>query len=313
MSGRPQGNTGEIPASGWEVSSGHFVEVQPGLRLHYACCGDPGRPLLLMLHGFPEFWGAWRHLMPAFADRWFVVAPDLRGYNLSDKPAQIADYRPSKLIADVAGIVRALGRERCTLVAHDWGGAIAWSVAIAHPAMIERLVILNAPHPVPFARALAHDTAQIEASAYMNWLRRDGSEAKLAEEGFRRLEGFLTRFGGGEWFDESTRAAYHAAWSRPGALTGSVNWYRASPLHPATDTEAGATGLTLDPSAFVVKVPTLVLWGERDVALLPVLLDGLDEVVPDLRIVRLPEATHWLAHEAPAQVIDEIRSFIDGA
>ena len=195
-------------------------------------------------------------------------------------------------------------------IGYTANGMSVWNI---DDAMIERLVILNAPHPVPFARALAHDTAQIEASAYMNWLRRDGSEAKLAEEGFRRLEGFLTRFGGGEWFDESTRAAYHAAWSRPGALTGSVNWYRASPLHPATDTEAGATGLTLDPSAFVVKVPTLVLWGERDVALLPVLLDGLDEVVPDLRIVRLPEATHWLAHEAPAQVIDEIRSFIDGA
>jgi pimeloyl-ACP methyl ester carboxylesterase len=293
------------------IRTGNFLEVQPGIRLHYACCGDPAKPLLLMLHGFPEFWGAWRHLMPAFADRWFVVAPDLRGYNLSDKPAQVSDYRPSKLVADVAGLVRALGRERCTLVAHDWGGAIAWSVAIAHPALVERLVILNAPHAVPFARALASDAGQIAASAYMNWLRREGSEAKLAENGFKRLEGFLTKFGGGAWFDDAAREAYHAAWSQPGALAGSVNWYRASPLHPATESEPGASGLALDPAAFVVKVPTLVIWGERDVALLPVLLDGLDELVPALRIVRLPQATHWVAHEAPARVIEEIRAFLD--
>jgi len=300
-----------LPSGGaLPVVAGRFAEVQPGVRLHYASCGDASKPLMLMLHGFPEFWGAWRHVMPAFADAFHVVAPDLRGYNLSDKPAEVADYRPGKLIADVAGLVRALGHERCVLVAHDWGGAIAWSVAIAHPEIVERLVILNAPHPVPFAKALASDPAQIQASQYMNWLRRPGSEALLAEDGFRRLEGFFLKLGGQAWFDETTREAYHAAWSQPGALTGGVNWYRASPLHPATESEQGAARLVLDPQAFVVRMPTLVIWGDGDTALLPVLLEGLDALVPELRIVRLPEATHWLVHEQPARVVSEIRAFL---
>jgi pimeloyl-ACP methyl ester carboxylesterase len=308
VSGAGEGTSAACGAA--PVIEGGFAEVQPGVRLHYARCGDASKPLMLMLHGFPEFWGAWRHLMPAFADAYHVVAPDLRGYNLSDKPAAVADYRPSKLIADVAGLVRALGHERCVLVAHDWGGAIAWSVAIAHPELIERLVILNAPHPVPFAKALASDPAQIRASQYMNWLRRPGSETVLAQDGFARLESFFLNLGGEAWFDAATRHAYHSAWSQPGALAGGVNWYRASPLHPATESEPGASGLSLDAQAFTVRVPTLVIWGERDTALLPVLLDGLDALVPDLRIVRLPEATHWLAHEQPERVVAEIRAFL---
>lgn len=300
-------------AQQFPIVAGRFAEVQPGMRLHYASCGDPSKPLMLMLHGFPEFWGAWREIMPAFADRYHVVAPDLRGYNLSDKPPAVRDYRPSLLVADVAGLVRALGHERCVLVAHDWGGAIAWSVAIAHPDMVERLVILNAPHPVPFARALASDAAQQQASQYMNWLRRPGSEALLAENGFARLEGFFLKLGGEAWFGADARADYHAAWGRTGALAGGVNWYRASPLYPPTADDAGASKLQLDPASFIVRVPTLVIWGEGDTALLPVLLDGLDVQVPDLRIVRLPEATHWLIHEQPQRVVAEIRRFVAGA
>jgi pimeloyl-ACP methyl ester carboxylesterase len=299
-----------VPSGTTPDVAGHYATVQPGIRLHYASCGDASRPLMLMLHGFPEYWGAWRAVMPAFADAFHVVAPDLRGYNLSDKPAEVADYRPSRLIADVVGLVRALGHQRCVLVAHDWGGAIAWSVAIAHPEIVERLVILNAPHPLTFARDLAGDPEQIQASQYMNWLRRPGSETRLAENDFARLEGFLTHPHGASWFDAAERSAYHQAWSQPGALTGGVNWYRASPLHPATEAEPGAAGLSLDPAAFTVKVPTLVVWGEADAALRPGLLAGLDAVVPELRIVRLPEASHWLVHEAPERVVTEIRDFV---
>ncbi|MFP5406224.1 MAG: alpha/beta fold hydrolase [Gammaproteobacteria bacterium] len=293
-----------------EIAAEQFVEVAPGVRLHYASCGDPSRPLMLMLHGFPEFWGAWREIMPAFCGSFHVVAPDLRGYNLSDKPREVRDYRPSVLVADVVGLVQALGHTRCVLVAHDWGGAIAWAVAIAHPELVMRLVILNAPHPVPFARDLSGDPAQQKASAYMNWLRRPGSEALLAENDFARLDGFFLKPGGRSWFDAATRAAYHAAWGQPGALTGAVNWYRASPLYPPGDEDPGAGKLHLDPSVFVVRAPTLVIWGERDPALLPGLLEGLDAVVPGLRIVRIAEATHWLVHEQPQRVIEEIRSFV---
>ena len=295
------------------IRDGQYVEVQPGLRLHYASCGDPSKPLLLLLHGFPEYWGAWRGLMPAFADDHHVVAPDQRGYNLSDKPADVRDYRAPLLVGDLVGLIRALGHERCVLVGHDWGGAVAWAFAIAHPEMVERLVILNAPHPVPFARALAGDPAQQQASRYMNWLRRPGSEERLAENGFARLERLLQNPDGADWFDAATRADYHAAWGQPGALAANVAWYRASPLFPPTESERGAAGVTLDPAAFVVNVPTLVVWGERDIALLPVLLDGLDALVPKIRIVRIPDASHWLVHEQPQRVIDEIRSFVADA
>ncbi len=292
------------------VSSGHFAQVQPGVRLHYAAAGDPTRPLMLMLHGFPEFWGAWQALMPRFSSDFHVVAPDLRGYNLSDKPAGVESYRASRLIADVSGLVRALGHDRCVLVAHDWGGAIAWSVAIACPELVERLVILNAPHPVPFARALATDDAQIRASAYMNWLRRPGSESVLADDGFARLERMLTGEQVPAWFDPATRERYRQAWAQAGALEAAVNWYRASPLHPATDSEPGASALALDAARFRVTAPTLVIWGERDTALLPVLLDGLDSLVARLRVVRLASATHWLVHEVPERIATEIADFL---
>src|SRR5690606_21381154 len=149
------------------------------LRLHYASCGDERAPLLLMLHGFPEGWFAWRAVMPAFARRFHVVAPDLRGYGRSDKPEGVDAYRASELVGDLDAFVDALGHARCVLGGHDWGGPLAWAFAIAHPRRIERLVILNAPHPVPFARALAGDAGQQAASAYMGWLRRPGSENVL--------------------------------------------------------------------------------------------------------------------------------------
>ncbi|MCD6673081.1 MAG: alpha/beta hydrolase [Burkholderiaceae bacterium] len=281
------------------------------LRLHYASCGNERGPLLLMLHGFPEGWFAWRELMPAFAARFHVVAPDLRGYGRSDKPEDVDAYRVSELVADVNALIDALGRERCALVGHDWGGAIAWAFAIAHPQRVERLVILNAPHPVPFAQALAHDARQQAASAYMNWLRRPGSETVLARDDFARLDAMLESMGGAPWLDAAQRAEYHEAWRTPGALAAAVNYYRASPLHPPGEGEAADAARTLDASRFVVHVPTLVIWGERDLALLPSLLDGLDRVVPRLRLVRLPEATHWLVHEAPQRVAAEIAAFVD--
>ena len=295
------------------ITTGHFARVAPDVQLHYASCGVPGAPLMLFLHGFPEFWYAWRAVLPAFGDRFHAVAPDLRGYNLSDKPADVRAYRASALVADVDALVRGLGHERCVLVAHDWGGAVAWSFAIAHPQRVAKLVILNAPHPVPFARALAGDAEQQTASQYMNWLRRPGSEAVLARDGFARLDDFFLRLGGAAWFRGEVRDAYHAAWAQPGAIAGAVAYYRASPLHPPSGDDPGAARLQLADSDFVVRTKTLVVWGERDTALRPVLLEGLERLVPDLRVVRLPAATHWLVHEQPQRVIREIAEFVDDA
>ncbi len=295
------------------ITTGHFARVAPDVQLHYASCGVPGAPLMLFLHGFPEFWYAWRAVLPAFGDRFHAVAPDLRGYNLSDKPADVRAYRASALVADVDALVRGLGHERCVLVAHDWGGDVAWSFSIAHPQRVAKLVILNAPHPVPFARALAGDAGQQAASQYMNWLRRPGSEAVLARDGFARLDDFFLRLGGAAWFRGEVRDAYHAAWAQPGAIAGAVAYYRASPLHPPSGDDPGAARLQLADSDFVVRTKTLVVWGERDTALRPVLLEGLERLVPDLRVVRLPAATHWLVHEQPQRVIREIAEFVDDA
>jgi pimeloyl-ACP methyl ester carboxylesterase len=295
---------------GAAVRTGRRVEVQPGVRLHCAEGGVPGRPLLLFVHGFPEFWYAWKDLLPAFADRWHAVAPDLRGFNLSDKPTDPKAYRPATLVADLEGLIRALGHERAVVVAHDWGGALAWSLAIAMPHRVASLVILNAPHPVPFARDLATDPAQQRASAYMNFLRAPGAESALAKDDFAAMDRFFVDVSAAPWYDAPTRAAYHEAWRRPGALSGGLAYYRASPLYPPTADDPGAKRLQLDPDDYRVRVPTRVIWGERDHALLPSLLEGLDALVPDLDLVRLPECSHWLVHEEPERVAGLIRGFI---
>lgn len=294
------------------ITEGHFCDVAPGVRLHYAQCGDPRAPLMLLVHGFPEFWRAWEPLMPLLADRWHVVAPDMRGFNLSSKPEGLKSYRAQALIGDLGALIDALGGGTATVAGHDWGGAASFGLAIADPRRVSRLVILNSPHPVLFARALSASGEQQRASAYMNWLRAPGSEEALAENDFARLERFFASMGAATWFSGEVRAAYHRAWAQPGALTGGLNYYRASPLHPPTANEPGASALALRDEDFIVRVPTLVIWGEQDAALRPVLLEGLDRFIPDLRIERIAEATHWLVHEQPQRIAASISAFAAG-
>lgn len=294
------------------IRTGRYVEVQPGIRLHCAEAGDPSSPPVVLVHGFPEFWYAWKDVLPRLATRWHAVAPDLRGFNLSDKPTDVRAYRAPALVADLDGLIRGLGHERVVLVAHDWGGAVAWAFATAMPHRVSRLVIVNAPHPVPFARLLATDPAQQAASAYMNWLRRPGAEDALAKDDFALMDRFFVGISPAPWYDAATRAAYHAAWSQPGALAGGLAYYRASPLYPPIGDDPGAARLSLKPEDFTVRVPTRVVWGERDRALLPALLDGLDTMVPELDIVSLPECSHWVAHEAPDRLAALIDDFASG-
>lgn len=283
------------------VSDGHFVTLPNGMRLHYACAGTRGQPLLLFLHGFPEFWFAWHAQLAHFGDAFYAVAPDLRGYNLSDQPAEVNAYRAKWLLQDIGQLIDALGAERCVIVAHDWGGALAWQFAIQQPEKVERLLIINATHPVPFAEGLARDPAQQAASQYMNWLRADGSEDALAKDDFRVAERLMLGMGDNPaWFDADTRARYHACWAC--GLRGGVNYYRASRVHPPTASEPGAAGLALEPEQFRVPVPVRVLWGEQDRAMLPKLLDTLDRFVADLTITRVPDASHWIVHEQPERV-----------
>lgn len=284
-----------------------FHSLAGGLRLHALEAGSG--PLMLFLHGFPEYSGMWRLQLEHFRGRFHVAAPDQRGYNLSDKPAALRDYRARPLVDDVLQFADALGQRKFTLVAHDWGGAIAWNVAAWHPDRVERLVILNAPHPLTFLRELRRNPAQLEASRYMTLLRQSRAEALLSEDGYRRLRRMSVEAWGSNGGDASPAAvaACVAAWSQPGALTGMLNWYRASPLHPP---EPDAPLPELDPALFHVRVPTLVIWGMRDQALLPAMLDGLEEHVDHLTVECVPDASHWVVHERPALVNGLIDRFV---
>ncbi|HEX7044977.1 MAG TPA: alpha/beta hydrolase [Burkholderiales bacterium] len=288
----------------------HEYATINGIRLHYVTAGSG--PLILFLHGFPEFWYAWTKQLEEFSRDHRAVAPDMRGYNLSEKPEGVEAYRAKHLIEDVRLLIEHLGGPPCVLVAHDWGGAVAWSFAAAHPEYLSHLVIINAPHPVPFARALRDDPEQIAASQYMLLLRDPKAERVLSENDCRRLANMLTAFADGRagWPSAADLARYREAWSQPGALTAALNYYRASPLHPRAPDSPGAAALALDPRRFTVTVPTLVVWGERDRALRPVLLDGLHEVVPNMTVTRIAEGSHWVVHEHPDLVNRLIRRFI---
>jgi epoxide hydrolase 4 len=196
------------------------------------------------------------------------------------------------------------------LVAHDWGGAVAWALAAQRPEMLRRLLIVNAPHPVAFARELRENPAQQAASAYMNFLCRPDAAALLAADDFARLWPFFTRMGGQAWLDAATRARYRDVWSR--GLDGALNYYRASPLRPPLDETSAIHRVTIAPAEVTVRVPTTVLWGEGDSALPVALLDGLEAYVPELDVVRVPGATHWIVHERPGLVADTIRRCLAG-
>ena len=288
-----------------------------GIRLHCAVQGPESgasRGTIVFVHGFPEFWYCWKRQIPDFAQDYRVVAPDLRGYNLSDKPEGVDAYSIKNIAADLAGLIDALGDGPVVMVAHDWGGAIAWPFAAWYPEKLQQLVILNAPHPTTFARELMNNRAQQEASQYVNLLRSPKAETILSRDDFALMRQFA--FGSmsdAAGLTDDDTAAYVEAWSQPGALTGSLNYYRAMPGAPP-DLRDGASAATPPENVKVpevhISVPTLVIWGEQDTALLPSLLDGLDAYVADLRIHRIPDASHWVQHEAADEVNRTIREFL---
>lgn len=278
------------------------LELPDGITLACRAAGQTGRqPTVLLLHGFPEAAFVWDEVMLLLAPHARCVAPNLRGYAGSSAPSEVAAYRAKPLVADVAALIEALGAPVDVLVAHDWGGALAWNLAAQQPALLKRLLMINSPHPATFLRELRHGPAQQAASAYMNFLCRPDAETLLAEDGWRRLWRF---FGDAAWLTPALRQRYEAAWSA--GLTGPLNYYRASPLRPATGPDDALHSLVLPDAAVTVKVPTKLLWGEQDVALLPGLLDGLERWVPPLRLHRVADASHWIVHEQPAFVAEQI-------
>ena len=287
-----------------------FAEVN-GRRLHYVSVGEG--ELVLFIHGFPEFWGAWIGQLTEFGRDYQAVALDMPGYNLSSISPEPDDYHMWRLIGDVKGLAESLGRRKFTLAAHDWGGGVAWSLAGRYPECVEKLIIINSPHSAVFARELLNNPAQRKASAYMNAFREAGAEDLLAQDNYAWLARALWGKRSLWTASESEKKPYYEVWSRPGALTGGLNYYRVSPLYPPLgpeDEERLKGILDLEPSVFRVEVPTLVIWGERDDALLIGNLDGLEDYTPDLKVVRIPDADHWVVHEKPEIVNGLIREFL---
>jgi len=300
---------GAVAQAGAPAISHEYAEVN-GVRLHYAKAGSG--PLILFLHGFPEFWYEWKNQLVEFGRDHAAVAPDMRGYNLSSKPAEQSAYAVPQLVEDIRALsselLKANGGSKFTLVAHDWGGAIAWIFAALHPEMLDKLVIINAPHPTVFARELRENAAQQQASQYMLLFRSPEAEATLSANNYATLVNAILGDGikNGTVTDED-KAAYIAAWSQPGALTGGLNYYRASAIGPP---KPGEPPNPLLSQPVIVRVPTLVIWGEKDTALLTGNLNGLEPFVPTLTVKRIPDATHWVVREKPGDVNRFIREFI---
>ena len=272
-----------------------------GVKLHYAKAGN-GKKLIMFVHGFPEFWYAYKHQLQEFSKsgEYTVIAPDMRGYNLSSKPDSVKEYQVKYMVEDLRQLSEKLGFKKFTLVAHDWGGGIAWWFAITHADYLNKLVIINAPHPAIFQRELSKNPDQQKASAYMTFFKTTQAEKALSANNYQQL--VETVFGPDlktRNFNDADKQAYLRAWSQPGALTAGLNYYRAMAL-----------GSGLDNSSYKVNVPTLVIWGENDKYLMTSNLTGLEAYVPDLKIKRLPEGSHWIIHEQPQLVNKYIKKFI---
>jgi pimeloyl-ACP methyl ester carboxylesterase len=283
-----------------------FVEVN-NIRMHYVYAGSG--PLVLLLHGFPEFWYSWRHQIPTLSEKFRVIAPDLRGYNKTDKPPRVEDYSASNLIGDVVGLINKLGAdgEQAILVGHDWGGAIAWMVAMFQPQVLERLIILNVGHPGTRNLKGFLDFDQMQRSWYMFFfLIPDVPEEVLARNDFEFLRKMAfdtaTRQ---EAFTEDDIEKYVSMWKQPGVLTGAINYYRA-----ITNSEYWRQ--LGKPRDFPpIKAPTLQIWGEDDPFLGNQLTEGTEQFIDaPYRLEFIPNCSHWVQQEAPGEVNALILDFL---
>ena len=324
----------------------YVQELPHGIRLSCRSAGEIGRPVLVFLHGFPEAAFIWDDMLRHFArpqnGGFRCVAPNLRGFEQSSAPPDVSAYRPKHLVQDIAALLAIEGGQtqlgaapgeasplkeqqlaqskgrggpqiEC-LVAHDWGGAVAWSLAAQQPDLMKKLAIINSPHAGTFLRELQHSPSQQAASAYMNFLIRPDAEKLLSEDDFRRLFEFFMPSATDKkslgprtpphWLTEALRAQYRDVWQR--GLTGPLNFYRASPLRPGPDIAKVAIPREL----LDVRLSTLVLWAMADIALPPALLTGLADYVPHMELKKIEGAGHWIIHEQPALVAQHLRDFL---
>jgi epoxide hydrolase 4 len=286
-----------VGSSSLDVTHGE-AQVGGGVRLHYVEAGEG--PLVVLLHGFPEFWYSWRHQIPALAAAGFhVVVPDMRGYNLSDKPVGGRAYDTDLLANDVAGLVRHFG-EQAHVVGHDWGAVVAYVTAMRHPTMVRKLAILNVPHPARMLEGF-RTLKQLRKSWYMFFFQLPKlPEYLLARDGFSFLKRSLRSGGSGSFSDEDLER-YVEAWERPGALTAMINYYRS-----ALRTSPRAAESRLSP----IEASTLVIWGERDPFIGAELAEPSARWVANVRVERLPEAAHFVQRDAPERVNELLCSFL---
>ncbi len=272
------------------------------MRLHAVAAGPQDAPVVILLHGFPEFWYGWRRQIEPLAAAGFrIIVPDQRGFNLSSKPSGVAAYALTKLASDVIAIADQLGREKIFLAGHDWGAAVAWSTALLHPQRVAKLAVLNVPHPSVMRKFLATHPRQILRSWYMfffqlPWL----PEALFSAFNFRVAARSLLRSSRPGTFSPEDLAQYRAAWSQPGALTAMINWYRA-----IFRTRVKFPDKT-------VRVPTRILWGERDAFLLAEMAHESLRYCTSAELFTFADATHWLQHEEPARVSELLIDFFRG-
>jgi len=277
----------------------HHVPTN-GLHLHVVQCGPADGPLVILLHGFPEFWYGWRHQLAFLAEAGYHVwAPDQRGYNLSDKPRHVRDYTIDQLAADIIGLIDAAGHNTATVIGHDWGAAVAWHLAAQYPARVSRVAILNVPHPQILARALVRKPRQLLRSWYvfffqLPWL----PETLVRLRGWWLARQSLRRTSRPGTFSEDDLAMYRAAWAQPRAMRSMINWYRAAARFAS---RLGKTGR--------VTVPVHIIWGKFDATLRAELARESLAFCDDGRLTYLP-VTHWVQHEAAGEVNALLREFL---
>jgi len=279
----------------------HSFIATNGLRLHVVQAGPTDGPPVLLLHGFPEFWRGWeKQIEPLAKAGYRVIVPDQRGYNLSDKPRGVRAYGVDRLAADVLGLADALGYQKLNLVGHDWGAVVAWAFALWHPERLYKLGILNVPHPAVMLRFLKRDREQLRRSWYvfffqLPWL----PEAVFRAGNFRGGARMLRGSGKLHTFTSQDVAAYKQAWSQPGALSGMINWYRALFRHRPQL-----------PRDLRVHVPTLMLWGQQDIALSHRMAGPSIDLCDDGQLVFFENASHWVQHDEAEAVARQLLDFL---
>jgi pimeloyl-ACP methyl ester carboxylesterase len=287
------------------------IPLRTGVTLNVALEGNPRGSAVILLHGFPESHRTWREVAPRLRDDFFLIMPDQRGFAGSDRPQEVEAYKTDTLVDDIFALADALGLERFALVGHDWGGAIAWPAALRGDPRLTHLGIINAPHPVIMQKSVIENSEQRAASQYINLFRAPGFEQAIEAMGYDRFfEKTFSPHVDLALIPEAEKRQYIADWSQPGALTAMLNWYRA--MHRIVP----PPGVTVPLPDWVlrafpkVQIPTLVIWGMKDRALLPVQLEGLDRLVEDLTVVRLPDAGHFAPWEAPDDVVRALEPFL---